>query len=70
MNERASCTECVHRRGITSMEPNYTVCHYLLDTGEPRGCPPECCTHWQSKPKSFEQWVSFIEGVKGADRLE
>jgi hypothetical protein len=42
---RTSCKGCGHYRTYSG---NYTKgergCHYLLDTGEPRGCPVENCT--------------------------
>lgn len=42
-NRRASCQSCIYRRGIGALGSKYTVCHYLLDTGKPRGCPAERC---------------------------
>lgn len=41
-NKRASCKGCLYRRPIGSNQ-NYTICHYLLDTGKVRGCPVEHC---------------------------
>ena len=41
MNRR-TCNGCVHRRPISTN--HVTACHYILDTGLPRGCPPENCT--------------------------
>lgn len=42
-NRRKSCSGCIYRRGIGALGSKYTVCHYLLDTGKPRGCPAERC---------------------------
>ena len=42
-NKRASCKGCVYRRPLGS-NGSYTVCHYFLDTGKPRGCPAENCS--------------------------
>jgi hypothetical protein len=41
-NKRTSCKGCVYRRAFGS-NSNYTVCHYLIDTGKPRGCSAENC---------------------------
>lgn len=64
MNERASCTNCVHRRPITAMSPSYTVCHYLIDTSKVRGCSAANCNHWQSVPKSEEQWLKLLDKIR------
>ncbi|MEG0542098.1 MAG: hypothetical protein RR461_05825 [Angelakisella sp.] len=69
MNERTNCTACLHRRAITSMMPSYTVCHYLLDTGKPRGCPPEQCNHWRPQPKNTHQWLALLEALNRGDKL-
>lgn len=47
MTNRKSCIGCIHRRPLSAEMPKLNVCHYLIDTGEPRRCPPESCTHWR-----------------------
>lgn len=42
-NARKSCRGCVYRRPIGGGKDNYKVCHYLHDTGKPRGCPADHC---------------------------
>lgn len=44
VNRRTSCRGCIHRRGLGGKGSKYTVCHYILDTGSPRGCPADRCT--------------------------
>lgn len=46
---RESCDGCVHYRPLYSVDKrvkykHYMCCHYILDTGEPRGCPAENCS--------------------------
>ena len=41
-NKRTSCKGSLYRRPIGS-NLHYTICHYLLDTGRPRGCPVDQC---------------------------
>ena len=53
---RESCKGCVHHRPLSS--DGYDLlkcCLYILDTGAPRGCPPEHCT---KKPKGIETFIS------------
>jgi hypothetical protein len=51
------CAGCAHYRSETGSRGGKEICHYILDTGEPRGCPPEECdkrtTQLPQKP-SFE----------------
>lgn len=37
------CAGCAHYRSETGSRGGKEICHYILDTGEPRGCPPEEC---------------------------
>ena len=41
-NARSSCKGCLYRRPIGSNH-RYTICHYMIDTGEMRGCPADTC---------------------------
>ena len=39
-----TCNGCVYYRSLSEKSPNLQpYCNYLLDTGEPRGCPAENC---------------------------
>ncbi len=40
--KRVSCTGCVYHPQIG--DPGSWGCHFMLDTGEKRGCPPTSCT--------------------------
>ena len=42
-NRRNSCDGCIYRRGISYEGYSYKVCHYMYDTGKPRGCPADRC---------------------------
>lgn len=52
------CKGCAHYRSETGSRGGEEICHYILDTGEPRGCLPERCdkraTQLPKKP-SFER---------------
>ena len=57
---RESCKGCVHHRPLSS--DGYDLlkcCLYILDTGAPRGCPPEHCTKKRlKKRRSSERAVN------------
>lgn len=39
------CNQCAYYRRISTLNKmSMKVCHYLLDTGIPRPCPPDGCT--------------------------
>ena len=38
------CRGCYYRRLFYG---GYTACHYMIDTGKPRGCPPEQCIRYK-----------------------
>ena len=39
-----TCVGCAYYRSLSENSPNLQpYCNYLLDTGEPRGCPAENC---------------------------
>lgn len=40
--KRKRCDGCIYRRPIGPLG-TLAVCHYMYDTGNPRGCPPEKC---------------------------
>ena len=42
MSSRKSCQGCTFYRPISA--GHEMACHYMLMTGEKRGCPPENCT--------------------------
>lgn len=54
-NERKSCKGCIYRRSLGTTNPNFNVCHYLYDTGEPRGCPADKCTKKITQAQLMEQ---------------
>lgn len=37
---RESCKGCIHNVGD---HPDYKYCHYMIHTGEPRGCSADNC---------------------------
>lgn len=41
-NARPSCKGSLYRRPI-GRNSRYTICHYMIDTGEMRGCPADKC---------------------------
>lgn len=70
-----SCEGCIHWR---SMHRGHSIkcCHYLLDTGFPRNCPPEECLFYKGEledmpkghitPESTRQKV--LEAVNAGER--
>lgn len=63
------CTGCRYRRPLASSVPSETACHYLLDTGHPRGCPARVCTRWQpfeGRP-GWERLLHVITIQKGGE---
>lgn len=42
---RKSCEGCRYFRNL-AIGRSYSVCHYMLDTGQSRGCDPENCTKY------------------------
>lgn len=47
--KRKRCKGCGHRRTIDGTRTGPTICHYLLDTGKMRGCPPDECPYYTTK---------------------
>lgn len=41
MAERKSCKDCVYFRSYGNGAPKF--CHYMIDTGQRRGCPASKC---------------------------
>ena len=54
---RTSCKGCGHYRTFSGYCDGDRGCHYFLDTGEKRGCPPENCTKkepYRRQPKQAQ----------------
>lgn len=60
---REHCKGCGHRRPLTNNNVCcQTVCHYLLDTGKVRGCPPDKCPHYTTKKcHELGKWQTLAE---------
>lgn len=55
MSNRKSCQGCTFYRPISA--GHEMACHYMLMTGEKRGCPPENCTKkepYRRQPKQAQ----------------
>ena len=51
------CKGCVYYRSLSENSPNLQpYCNYLLDTGEPRGCPAKNC----NKKISMEEYMKRL----------
>ncbi len=48
---RETCKGCVHHRALGS-DRHEKCCHYIIDTGEPRGCPAKKCTRYTKNPSN------------------
>ena len=52
-----TCKGCVYYRSLSENSPNLQpYCNYLLDTGEPRGCPAKNC----NKKISMEEYMKRL----------
>ena len=51
-----TCKGCVYYRPLSESSRGKPYCNYILDTGEPRGCPAEKCT----KKISMEEYMKKI----------
>lgn len=40
---RISCKGCKYNLPLSESSPHFKICHYMLLTGEMRGCSPEKC---------------------------
>ncbi|MEG1686873.1 MAG: hypothetical protein RR022_03390 [Angelakisella sp.] len=63
------CANCLYRRPASAMRPRFTVCHYLLDTGEVRGCSPQHCTRWRERPAGTAGWSNLLSAIKAGDSV-
>lgn len=63
MNRRkkTKCAGCGHRRPITHSKDSFKICNYILDTGEPRGCPVEKCTHYTKEKCHIKEDIKWID---------
>lgn len=45
---------CAHRRSSTAIIQGFKMCHYILDTGKKRPCPPgKHCTEWTAEKQKI-----------------
>ena len=65
-----SCVGCKHWRPLGQTYcGNVSACHYLIDTGEQRGCPAENCIHHTSRKEENEMTntrTTITTGLKAA----
>lgn len=55
-----SCKGCIYWRfAAHTSSRGLKICHYLLDTGEKRGCPSENCAHY-TKAKRRKQKAEAV----------
>lgn len=52
---RKTCAGCGHYRPLTTKTLSLSACHYILDTGEPRSCPAEKCTHYTTEKCNIKE---------------
>lgn len=57
---RKSCKGCRYFRSL-AIGRNYFVCHYMLDTGQSRGCDPGHCTKYTPLKPGEKLAESFFE---------
>lgn len=59
---RASCVGCIYHRQLDDAET--WGCHYLLDTGELRGCPAHACTKKQYPDTQKVRTQTMLRAVR------
>lgn len=45
---RETCEGCIYYRPLAHMDAD-RVCHFMIDTGEKRGCPAAECTRYRKE---------------------
>lgn len=45
---RETCKGCIYYRPLAHIDAD-RVCHFMLDTGEKRGCPAAECTRYRKE---------------------
>lgn len=58
-----TCKGCVYYRSLSESGRGKPYCNYILDTGEPRGCPAENC----DKKTSLEEYMKKITNEQKAE---
>ncbi len=67
---RETCKGCVHYRAFGS-DHHEKCCHYIIDTGEPRGCPAKKCTHYTKDPdKGGDPNARQMESINAVHRRQ
>lgn len=66
--KRQSCIGCIYHRRLG--EIGSWGCHYMLDTGEPRGCPPEDCIHKTYEPTKRMRTTLQLRATKYFDECK
>lgn len=59
MSNRKTCRGCIFYRPLSA--GHEMACHYMLMTGEKRGCPPENCTKkepYRRQPKQAQNNIN------------
>ena len=59
-----ACLKCEYCRSLTTSTCGMHVCHYCIDTGDPRGCSTKECVenkiHFKPRPRKKKQKVGVI----------
>lgn len=53
-----TCGGCIYYRNFIRGIKTSRACHYLHDTGEPRGCPIKGCTRKRTKGRCADETLS------------
>lgn len=59
-HRRKPCVGCAHYRPINGIN-GAPACHYIIDAGEPRDCPPEQCDKRTEKLLPPVGWNEAID---------
>ena len=51
---RRSCKGCRHYRNLFRNSSAIKACHYILDTGNRRGCPVDNCNKYLKRGNKYE----------------
>ena len=58
-----SCKGCVHWRSFSGDTRSIKVCHYMLDTGFPRGCSARDCLFYKKENSDMKDDYIEIPGI-------
>ena len=62
-----TCDGCAYWRSLYNSSESIKCCHYCVDEGRLRGCPPEACARYRPAKPGKKRWLKskFRKDDKG-----